>query len=89
MTIDVVGKKYFPELVGYTTRYRDSPHPAVIVSPQLELWELDDEQWRKVLERAARRQRTKPTRTSSVEQWVFHIAGLILLLLVAYGKDAR
>ncbi len=62
---------------------------TIFASPQLELWELDDEQWRKVLERAARPRRAKPIRTSSVEQLAFHIAGLILLLLVAYGKDAR
>jgi hypothetical protein len=55
---------------------------TVFASPQLELWELDDEQWRKVLERATRPRLTKPAGTSRVEQLSFHIAGLILLLLV-------
>jgi hypothetical protein len=58
---------------------------TIFASPQLELWELDDEQWRKVLERTARPRRAKPLRTDSVEQLAFQIAGLILLLLMIAG----
>jgi putative transposase len=56
-------------------------HKTVFADPQLELWELDDTQWRKVLERAARTRRLKAVGTSTVEQLSFRIAGLILLLL--------
>jgi hypothetical protein len=44
---------------------------TVFADPQLELWELDDAQWRKVVERAARPRRTKPVGTSTVEQCHF------------------
>jgi hypothetical protein len=56
---------------------------TVFADPQMELWELDDEQWRKVLERAARARRTKSTGTSALEQLSFRIAGLLLLLIAA------
>jgi hypothetical protein len=56
-------------------------HKTVFADPQLELWELDDTQWRKVLERAARTRRLKAVGMSTVEQLSFRIAGLILLLL--------
>jgi hypothetical protein len=58
-------------------------HKTVFADPQMELWELSDEQWRKVLERAARARRTKSTGTSVIEQLSFGIAGLLLLLVVA------
>jgi len=61
---------------------------TVFASPQLELWELDDAQWRKVLERAARPRRTKRAETSAVEQLSFRIAGLMLLILAVAQRAA-
>jgi transposase InsO family protein len=61
---------------------------TVFADPQMELWELSDEQWRKVLERAARARRTKSTGTKALEQLSFRIAGLLLLLVVAQHAGA-
>jgi hypothetical protein len=60
---------------------------TIFASPQLELWELDDEQWRKVLERPAHQRRSRPAGRLGVEQLAFQLAGL-LVLLVALMKGA-
>lgn len=49
--------------------------------PQLELWELDDEQWRKVLERAPRLRRARDQRGGLVEQLPLWLTGLLVLVL--------
>lgn len=53
-------------------RLRAVDHPQLYrtayVSPQLELWELDDEQWRKVLERPARQRRRTLAANPEVQQ---------------------
>jgi hypothetical protein len=51
-------------------------------APQLEFWELDEEQWRKVREVPPRSRRGRPAR-ASVEQ--LPLRGLALLLLVSPG----
>jgi hypothetical protein len=61
---------------------------TIFASPQLELWELDDEQWRKIVEREARPRRPKVTARGSGEQLSFGIA-LLVILLVAYVKHVR
>ncbi len=58
---------------------------TVFADPQMELWELDDEQWRKVLGRAARPQHSKSARMSTVERLSFRIAGLMLLLAAEHA----
>jgi hypothetical protein len=50
--------------------------------PQLELWELDDEQWRKVVERVARPRVQSTRQQATFEQLSFQIAGLLLLVLI-------
>jgi len=47
-------------------------------SPQLELWELDDTHWRKVLERPVRRWR----RTSGEGQWTEQLPLALALIVV-------
>jgi hypothetical protein len=59
---------------------------TAFADPQLELWELDDVQWRKVLERPARLRHAKPA--SSGEQLQLGIA-LLLILLLACMNPAR
>jgi hypothetical protein len=54
---------------------------TVFADPQLELWELDNAQWHKMVERAAHPRLTKPAGTTTAEQLSFNIAGLILPLL--------
>jgi putative transposase len=61
---------------------------TIFASPQLELWELDDEQWRKIVEREARPRRPKAGGYGSGEQLSFEIA-LLMLLLVAYLEQVR
>lgn len=48
------------------------------VSPQLELWELDDAQWRKVIERPLRRRRCAPTAAAQVAQSALPFAGVVI-----------
>lgn len=50
--------------------------------PQLEFWELDDEQRRKVVERATRPRIPSVARQSPVEQLALQLAGVLLLLVV-------
>ena len=61
----------------------EQPHiqRTIFADPQLELWELDDTQWRKVLERAARTRRTKSAGIPLVQQLSFRIARLLPLVL--------
>jgi transposase len=48
---------------------------TIYADPQLELWELDDEQWRKVLERHIRLRRVRPLAMSPMEQLAFQLVG--------------
>jgi hypothetical protein len=61
------------------------PHveQTIFSDPQMELWELSDEQWHKVLERVARPRRPKASDTVLVEQLSFQVASLILLVLAS------
>jgi transposase InsO family protein len=63
-------------------------HHTAFADPQLELWELDDEQWRKIVEREARQRRRKEASRSSGEQLRLGMA-FLLILLVACVKHAR
>jgi putative transposase len=64
-------------------RVVDQPqlHRTAFADPQLELWELDDAQWRKVLERAMRRRRSKSAGPDEGQQLAFLLAGLLVLLV--------
>jgi hypothetical protein len=66
----------------------DQPHiqRTIFADPQLELWELDDEQWRKVLERPLRQRRSTSAGADEGKQLSFRLAGL-LVLLVALLQD--
>jgi transposase InsO family protein len=55
-------------------------YPTRFVSPQLELWELDDEQWRKVIERPARHRRQRAGNGSVAEQLGFQLIGLLVVM---------
>ena len=58
-------------------------------SPQLELWELDDDQWRKVLERLpALRRRGSPMRTD-IEQLSLPLISLVLLVIQVSAGQHR
>jgi transposase InsO family protein len=61
------------------------PHvqQTIFSDPQMELWELSDEQWHKVLERVARPRQPKASNTALVEQLSFQVASLILLVLAS------
>ena len=85
-------------LARYTYRYDrkhkrllavEQPHiqRTIWASPQLELWELDDEQWRKIVERPARPRREKVAMRGGSEQLSFGIAWLVIVLM-AYVKHA-
>jgi transposase InsO family protein len=58
------------------------PHPqlyrTIYASPQLELWELDDTQWRKVWERPPRQRHRTQARDASVQQLALPIVGLLV-----------
>ncbi len=56
-------------------------------SPQLELWELDDTQWRKVMRRQPRMRRQTPPRPA-VEQLAFSLTGLVASLLIRWLDHA-
>jgi transposase InsO family protein len=47
-------------------------------SPQLELWELDEIEWRKVLERSIQKQQKRLANPGNVQQLALPLAGLIL-----------
>jgi hypothetical protein len=49
---------------------------------QLELWELDDEQWRKIVERVQRSSTRQMPHVEKVEQLSFQTASVLWLLLV-------
>jgi transposase InsO family protein len=79
-------------LARYTYRYdrkqrhlRTIEHPQLYTTPfadpQLELWELDDEQWRKVLERMPRLHRAALPHSLPVEQLPLWLSGILALLL--------
>jgi hypothetical protein len=55
----------------YSTRF---------VSPQLELWELDDEQWRKVIERPTRQRRPRAGSATVAEQLGLQLIGLLVVM---------
>jgi transposase InsO family protein len=73
---------YHAERHGRGIRAVD-PYPQLYrtayASPQLELWELDDAQWRKVFERQPYQRRRAPARVpeASVEQLLLPIVGLV------------
>ncbi len=58
------------------------PHPqlyrSIYTSPQLELWELDDAQWRKVWERPPRQHHLPRERDGNVQQLALPIVGLVV-----------
>ena len=54
---------------------------TVYASPQLELWELDDKQWRKVVERLPPVHRRSGTVRADAEQMAFPLLSLLLLLI--------
>jgi putative transposase len=68
-------------------RLRAVDHPqlsaTVYASPQLELWELDDAQWRKVLERPLRPRRRRADTHTRVQQLSLPITGLLAFLLTS------
>lgn len=68
----------------------EEPHlrETAFADPQLELWELDDEQWRKVLERSPRSRRRRGEPAPEVEQLSMQIAGLLVLLLATLPRVA-
>ena len=79
-------------LARYTCRYDRKQHQlrtveqpqlykTAFADPQLELWELDDDQWRKVLKRAPRVRRTRDQRGGLVEQLPLWLAGLRAIVL--------
>jgi hypothetical protein len=55
-------------------------YPTRFVSPQLELWELDDEQWRKVIERPARQRRQRAGSAPVAEQLGLQLIGLLVVM---------
>jgi hypothetical protein len=54
---------------------------TVYASPQLEFWELDDEQWRKVVERLPRVHGRSGTARVDAEQMAFPLISLLLLVI--------
>ena len=58
-------------------------YPTLYASPQLELWELDDTQWRKVLERPVRRRRRQDAVNADIEQLTLPITVLLMLLVAS------
>jgi len=73
--------RYRAERRGKRVRSVD-PHPllyrSVYASPQLELWELDDEQWRKVLERPLQRRLAAPLAPASMQQLVLPLVEMVI-----------
>jgi transposase InsO family protein/transposase len=70
-------------------RLRAIEHPqlyqTVYASPQLELFELDDAQWRKVWERDARQRHVAAVRASPGEQLALPVTGVLGVLLTLHG----
>jgi hypothetical protein len=77
---------YHAERRGRRIRAVDS-HPQLFrtayASPQLELWELDDEQWRKVFKRLPYQPRPARAAGTHVQQLALPIVGLAVTLLAA------
>jgi hypothetical protein len=59
---------------------------TIFADPQLELWQLSDQQWRKLLERPMRQRRSKSAGANEGKQLSFLLAGL-LVLVVALLQD--
>src|SRR5262249_40766227 len=78
---------YHAERRGKRIRAVD-PHPQLYhttyASPQLELWELDDAQWRKVFERPPYQRRPAPAPETHIQQLAWPIVGLALTLLIIW-----
>jgi hypothetical protein len=83
-------------LARYTYRYdraakrlRAIEHPqlyqTVYASPQLELFELDDAQWRKVWERDERQRQAKAARGSLGAQLTLPVTGVLAVLVALRG----
>lgn len=64
-----------------------APHPQLYrtayASPQLELWELDDAQWRKVFARPPYQRRLALAPETHVQQLALPMLGLAVTLLLA------
>jgi transposase InsO family protein len=71
------------ETLGIEACYieKGQPWENLIEAQFLELWELDDEQWRKVLERAPRLRRARDQLVGLVEQLPLWLTGLLVLVL--------
>jgi len=83
-------------LAQYTYRYDraakrlraiDHPHlyHTAYASPQLELFELDDRQWRKVWERDARQRHDRAARTATCAQLALPFTGVLTILMALRG----
>jgi hypothetical protein len=63
------------------------PHPQLYrttyASPQLELWELDDEQWRKVFKRPPYQPRPLRAPQTPFQQLALPMVGLAVALVLA------
>jgi hypothetical protein len=79
-------------LAQYTYRYERAArrlravaqpqlYTTAFASPQLELWEMDDSQWRKILERPVRRQRRRAVMNADIEQLTLPMTSLLMLVL--------
>ncbi len=80
---------YHAERHGRRIRAVD-PHPQLYrtayASPQLELWDLDDAQWRKVFERPPYQRRLAQAPETHVQQLALPMIGLaVALLIVVFG----
>ena len=77
---------YHAERRGQQIRAVD-PHPhlyrTAYASPQLELWELDDAQWRKVFERPLYQRHLAPAPEIPIQQLALPMVGLAVALLFA------
>lgn len=82
---------YRDALLARYTLYYDRKHKQIqritdpvlfataYASPQLEFWELDETQWRKVLERPTVQRRTQGTTAAPGEQLALYLVQLVLL----------
>jgi transposase InsO family protein len=63
------------------------PHPqlyrTIYASPQLELWELDDEEWRKVRERPLQHRTRRVAGAVGLQQLPLPVVGLLVWLVMA------
>ena len=85
MTLSSLGRNIFYRYDRKQQRLRTIEQPHMyrtsFTDPQLELWELDDEQWRKVLERAPRLRRARDQHGGLVEQLPLWLTGLLVFVL--------